>query len=92
MSAVLTDDELDKMEADARAKLPEEATTQMGDVWAGSCGDSFCWASCDAAHCKSELRLGKTPSAHNAEVARRTAADPVLILVAEIRRERRAKP
>lgn len=40
------------------------------DQFAGPCGDSFCYGSCDMAACHYSYRLGKTPSAHNEELQR----------------------
>jgi hypothetical protein len=44
-------------------------TPIVEDKWLGGCGDSFCWASCDSPDCKSEYRLGDTPSKHWLRVA-----------------------
>ncbi|MEO8035467.1 MAG: hypothetical protein ABI837_13610, partial [Acidobacteriota bacterium] len=78
--------DLDQMEKDALAKIPEKAADYP--VWSGPCGDSFCFASCDMAHCRYQNRLGKTPAEHNAKIDAMVAADPVLILVAQLRKER----
>lgn len=38
--------------------------------WAGPCGDSFCYASCNLPACKRDRRLGLTPKEHNEAVSK----------------------
>jgi len=42
-----------------------ELVSEETPKWLGPCADSFCYGSCTSPHCKSELRLGKTPAEHN---------------------------
>jgi hypothetical protein len=44
-------------------------STDFTDRWLGGCSDSFCYASCDSPHCKSEFRKGDTPSKHHIRIA-----------------------
>ena len=49
-------------------KFPSESyssASEKPNKWGGPCADSFCYASCNMAHCRSDLRLGKTPKEHN---------------------------
>lgn len=52
-------------------KLPSDnysEASENSDRWAGPCADSFCYHGCDSPHCRAELRLGRTPSEHNAKL------------------------
>lgn len=44
--------------------------------FAGPCGDSFCYASCDMAVCRYEMRKGKTPKEHNEKVMELAKLEP----------------
>jgi hypothetical protein len=82
----MTKTELDLMEKEALAKIRPTVRVPTDNKWMGGCSDSFCWGSCDAAHCKQEYRLGKTPAEHNAAVLELKKNDPVLKLVKECRK------
>jgi hypothetical protein len=63
--------ELEEVVETAKSKVADKNGGFVADTpqFSGPCGDSFCYGSCDMAACHYSYRLGKTPEAHNRELA-----------------------
>lgn len=76
-----------EMLAELKATAKEllgKAESRLGgltDRFMGPCGDSFCYASCDMATCRYDLRKGDTPAKHNAVVKALAKLDPNYLAV-----------
>lgn len=85
MKTNLIDDvELLKELKETAKELLYAAQSRLGGItnaFEGPCGDSFCYASCDMATCRWDLRKGKTPAEHNAAVRALAKLDPNYLAV-----------